>query len=92
MKYKAAVKQKNEIDDKAFAIPRRNVLHIIVGFAVMLLGYILMAGGGSDNPQEFNEAMFSFRRTVLAPVVILAGMVIEIVAIMRVSKKDREQN
>lgn len=90
MKYKTAVKQKNEINDKAFAIPRRNILYIIAGVVVMVLGYILMVGGGSDNPQEFNEAMFSFRRTVLAPVVILAGMVIEVVAIMYVGKKDRE--
>jgi hypothetical protein len=74
--------KKNEIDDKGFAIPKKNVLYIIAGFAVMLFGYVLMSGGGSDNPQEFNEQMFSFRRTVLAPIVILAGMVLEIVAIM----------
>ncbi len=74
--------KKIEIDEKAFAIPRRNVLYIIAGFAVMLFGYVLMSGGGSDDPQEFNEAMFSFRRTVLAPIVILAGMVLEVVAIM----------
>ncbi len=90
MKYKESVKQKNEINDKAFAIPQRNILYIIAGVVVMVLGYILMVGGGSDNPQEFNDAMFSFRRTVLAPVVILAGMVIEVVAIMYVGKKDRE--
>jgi hypothetical protein len=74
--------KKNEIDDKGFAIPKKNVLYIIAGFTVMLFGYVLMSGGGSDNPQEFNEQMFSFRRTVLAPIVILAGMVLEIVAIM----------
>lgn len=74
--------KKTEIDDKGFAIPKKNVLYIIAGFAVMLFGYVLMSGGGSDNPQEFNEQMFSFRRTVLAPIVILAGMVLEIVAIM----------
>lgn len=89
MRYKTDVKQKNEINDKAFAIPQRNILYIIAGVVVMVLGYILMVGGGSDNPQKFNDAMFSFRRTVLAPVVILAGMVIEVVAIMYVSKKDR---
>ena len=74
--------KKNEIDDKGFAIPKKNVLYIIAGFAVMLFGYVLMSGGGSDSPQEFNEQMFSFRRTVLAPIVILSGMVLEIVAIM----------
>lgn len=74
--------KKNEIDDKGFAIPKKNVLYILAGFAVMLFGYVLMSGGGSDDPQVFNEEMFSFRRTVLAPIVILAGMVLEIVAIM----------
>ena len=74
--------KKTEIDDKGFAIPKKNVLYILAGLAVMLFGYVLMSGGGSDNPQEFNEQMFSFRRTVLAPIVILAGMVLEIVAIM----------
>lgn len=74
--------QNQEIDEKAFAIPRKNILYIIGGFAVMVLGYILMSGGGSENLNEFNHEMFSFRRTVLAPIVILAGMVLEIVAIM----------
>ncbi len=81
--------KKNEVDEKAFAIPRKNVVYIIAGFAVMLLGYVLMAGGGSDNPQEFNNEMFSFRRTVLAPIVILAGMVLEIVAIMYRGKGNK---
>ncbi len=89
MKKKNSENKKVEIDEKAFAIPMKNVLYIIAGFAVMLLGYVLMAGGGSDNPQEFNEGMFSFRRTVLAPIVILAGMVLEIVAIMYRGKNNK---
>ncbi len=87
MKNNKATRPSPEIDEKAFAIPRRNVLYIIGGFAVMILGYILMTGGKSDNPAEFNEQMFSFRRIVLAPIVILAGMVLEIVAIMYRGKK-----
>ncbi len=79
--------QNGHIDEKGFAVPYRNILYIIAGFAVMLLGYLLMMGGGSDDPNIFNEAMFSFRRTVLAPVVILAGMVLVIVAIMYKGKK-----
>ncbi len=81
--------KKVEVDEKAFAIPKKNVVYIIAGFAVMLFGYVLMAGGGSDNPQEFNNEMFSFRRTVLAPIVILAGMVLEIVAIMYRGKGNK---
>lgn len=81
--------KKTEIDDKGFAIPKKNVLYIIAGFAVMLFGYVLMSGGGSDDPQQFNEQMFSFRRTVVAPIVILAGMVLEIVAIMYRGKGNK---
>lgn len=56
---------------------------LLAGFVVMVSGYILMTGGGSDDPQVFNYAMFDFRRLVAAPVVIVLGIVIEIVAIMR---------
>ncbi len=80
-------KQNQTADERSFAIPRKNILYIAAGFAVMVLGYILMSGGGSENPDEFNDQMFSFRRTVLAPIVILAGMVLEIVAIMYRGKK-----
>ena len=73
-----------------FAIPKKNILYIIAGFLVMLLGYLLMTGGGSDNPTEFNYAMFNFRRTVLAPVMIIVGMVLEIVAIMYRGGKGNE--
>lgn len=65
---------------------------LLVGLLVMVSGYILMTGGGSDDPQVFNEAMFDFRRLVAAPVVIVLGIIIEIVAIMgvfRSNKKDK---
>lgn len=55
---------------------------LLAGFVVMVSGYILMTGGGSDDPQVFDYAMFDFRRLVAAPVVIVLGIVIEIVAIM----------
>ena len=77
---------KENIDEQGFALPRKNVLYILAGFVVMLLGYALMAGGGSDDPDVFNEDMFSFRRIVLAPVVIIIGMVVEIWAIMHIGK------
>lgn len=80
------------MDETGFAMPKKNVLYIIAGFVVMLLGYALMAGGGSDDPNVFNEDMFSFRRIVLAPVVIIIGIVVEIWAIMHVGKSKREDN
>ncbi|MCX4333801.1 MAG: DUF3098 domain-containing protein [Bacteroidales bacterium] len=66
------------------AITPKGLKLLLVGFIVMLSGYILMTGGGSDNPEVFNYAMFDFRRLVAAPLVILIGVVIEIVAIMGV--------
>jgi hypothetical protein len=53
----------------------------------MISGYILMMGGGSEDPEVFNYAMFDFRRMVAAPVVIILGIVIEVVAIMKVFRK-----
>jgi hypothetical protein len=81
---------KENTEDTGFAIPKRNVLYIIAGFVVMLLGYLLMSGGGSDDPNVFNKEMFSFRRIVLAPVVIIIGMIMEIWAIMYVGKQKKE--
>ena len=54
---------------------------MIAGVLVMIAGYILMMGGGSKDPQVFNYAMFDFRRLVAAPLVIVAGIVVVIVAI-----------
>lgn len=84
------MKQKVKIDDSKFAIPYKNVLYIIIGFVIMVIGYVLMSGGGSDDPNVFNMEMFSFRRLVLAPVVILAGMCEIIWAIMYIGKSKKE--
>ncbi len=70
-------------------ITRKGLRLLLAGMIVMLAGYILIAGGGSDDPKVFNEAMFDFRRLVVAPLVIICGIVVEIVAIMMVSKKDK---
>lgn len=67
-------------------ITLRGLKLLLIGLIVMVSGYILMTGGGSDDPQVFNYAMFDFRRMVAAPVVIILGIVIEIVAIMKVFK------
>ena len=55
---------------------------MIIGLLVMIAGFILLSGGGSKDPQVFNYDMFDFRRLVAAPIVIICGIVIEIVAIM----------
>ena len=81
---------KENTQEEGFALPKKNILYIIAGFAIMVFGYVLMSGGGSDNPDVFNQEMFSFRRITLAPVVILIGMVVEIWAIMHVGKSKRK--
>ena len=61
---------------------------LLLGLVVRVSGYILMMGGGSEDPAVFNYAMFDFQRMVAAPVVIILGIVIEVVAIMNVNKKN----
>ena len=72
------------------AITSKGLKTLLMGLIVMVSGYILMMGGGSEDPEVFNYAMFDFRRMVAAPLVIIAGIVIEVVAIMSVSKTDKE--
>lgn len=73
------------------AITPKGLKYLLVGLIVMISGYILMMGGGSDDPEVFNYAMFDFRRMVAAPVVIIAGIAIEIVAIMGIFKSKKEE-
>ncbi len=59
--------------------------HIIIGVAILLLvvGFVLLSGGGTDNPNEFNYDIFSVRRLVVAPIVLVAGYVLVGVGIMK---------
>jgi hypothetical protein len=70
----------------SFAFGRENYRLLIIGLVVILAGFLLMIGGGSDDPNEFSEGIFSFRRMTLAPILVLAGYVIEIYAIMKKPK------
>ncbi len=73
------------------AITPKGLKLMLAGVLVMIAGYILMMGGGSKDPQVFNEAMFDFRRLVAAPVVIVAGIVVEIVAIAGVFGRGKKE-
>lgn len=75
--------------DKHVEMPlgKINYILIIVGIAFIALGFILMTGGGSSDPDVFNEGMFNFRRITLAPILCLIGFVTEVVAIMIRNKK-----
>lgn len=71
----------NKKSDK-MAISAKGIRLMIAGLLVMAAGFILLSGGGSDDPQVFNYAMFDFRRLVAAPIVIVAGIAVEVIAIM----------
>jgi hypothetical protein len=73
------------------AITPKGLKYLLIGLIVMISGYILMMGGGSDDPQVFNYAMFDFRRMVAAPIVIILGIVIEVVAIMGLFGKGKKE-
>lgn len=67
---------------QAFIFDKRNYVFMIIGLLVMMLGFILMIGGGSADPSVFNEDIFNFQRITLSPILVIAGLVIEVVAIM----------
>lgn len=75
--------------NKTFALGKENYKLMIIGLAIIFVGFLLMMGGGSNSPSVFNPEVFSFRRITLAPVVILAGFLFEIYAIMK-KPKDKE--
>ena len=68
---------------KEFIFSKANYKLMLIGFVVIALGFILMVGGGSDDPDVFNPEIFNFRRIRLAPVLVLIGFGIEIAAILR---------
>ena len=76
-------------DNPKMAMTRKGLWLLLAGLLVMVAGYILMTGGGVKDPQVFNYAMFDFRRLVAAPIVIFAGIVVEIIAIMGICKKEK---
>ena len=73
--------QNNE--NNRMPLTRRNYILLVIGFTVILLGFVLMTGGGSENPDEFNYAMFSWRRITLAPILVIGGFAFEIYAILK---------
>ncbi|MDR2563496.1 MAG: DUF3098 domain-containing protein [Prevotellaceae bacterium] len=73
--------------EKDFAVPKENYKLLLIGFAIIVLGFILMAGGGSDDPNVFEgDKLFSFRRITLSTILVLFGFAFEIYAIMKKPK------
>jgi hypothetical protein len=65
-----------------FAIPKENIVYLIAGLGLMILGYLLLLGGGADSPEVFNYSLFSFTRMYVAPLLILAGFAVETVVLL----------
>ena len=72
--------------EREFAFGKENYIICGAGFLCIVLGFILMAGGGSEDPNVFSEEIFSTRRITVAPLVVLLGFAIEIIGIMYPSK------
>ncbi len=83
------VKTKEELQKQTFALGKENYKLLLIGFGIIVVGFILMVGGKSEDPSVFNPEIFSFRRITLAPVIVLFGFLFEIYAIM---KRPKEEN
>ena len=81
------MKKNNEQIKSDFLFGKKNYSIMLIGLAFIGLGFILMAGGGSDDPEIFNPEMYNFRRIRLAPTLVIIGLGIEIYAIMTKPKK-----
>ena len=64
-------------------LSRKNYVMMLVGVVIIIIGFLLMSGGGKHTATEFDESIFSFRRITLAPIVVIAGFVFVILAIMK---------
>ena len=80
--------QKNQIEAKEveaqMPLTKRNYILMLIGFGVIVLGFILMVGGESKDPiNEFNYEMFNFQRITLAPMLVIGGFIFEVYAVMK---------
>ena len=79
--------KEKETRKPGFAFGKENYRILIIGVIIVVTGYMLMIGGGSDDPNKFNaDEIFSTRRVTIAPVTILAGFIIVLLGIMKKSK------
>jgi len=73
-----------------FVFTKINLYIMFVGIAFLVLGYLLMVGGKSNDPAVFNDAIFNTQRLVVAPILLVVGFIIEIFAIMYRAKTKTE--
>ena len=80
--------KKETLKKNEFAISKENYKLLIIGFIIIVIGFLLMIGGHSDDPNVFNREIFSTRRIVIAPLVVVFGFAFEIWAIMKKPKNE----
>lgn len=78
---------KDNTNGKLFAFTNENYRWVITGLVFIAIGFLLMVGGGSNDPDVFSDGIFNFQRWTLAPLLVLAGYIIEIYAIMKKPKE-----
>lgn len=79
--------KKDTTQESELLFGKKNYIIMIIGLVIITLGFILMSGGGSDNPEVFNEEIYNWRRIRLAPTLVILGLGIEIYAILTNPKK-----
>lgn len=70
-------------NDTKMTLSMKNYVLMLAGVVIIILGFILMAGGGEATPEEFHYEIFSWRRITLAPILVVAGFAFEIYAILK---------
>ncbi|MBU2928060.1 DUF3098 domain-containing protein [Winogradskyella psychrotolerans] len=84
--------QKRKEDSKSeFIFGKKNYKFLFIGLAFIVVGFILMSGGGSDDPNVFDESIYSWRRIRLAPTLVLIGFGIQVYAILLNPNKDSKK-
>ena len=78
-------------ENKGFALGKENLRLLMIGFLIIVVGFVLMIGGNSNDPNVFNKEIFNFQRITLAPIVIMVGFVFEIFAIMKKTDSDKSK-
>jgi len=72
-----------------FAFHKENYKFLFIGLALLILGFILMIGGGSDDPKKFSDAIFDSQRLTIAPLLLIAGFSVEMWAILKRPSSDK---
>lgn len=82
-----SVKKQENIKDTNFALGKQNLKLLLIGFIIIIIGFLLMIGGRSDDPNIFNPEIFNTQRIIVAPIIVMFGFLFEIWAIMKKPKE-----